>query len=146
MRFFLNFFDTVAEIRKLDEYFLKKKTLSTFQKASSTKLEGGKYGGGNRPSCMLVHLKLVNLFFDYATQCVESVVTMCQQTRRTWNALLRGAYFAWLRVFVQPNFAYICAEFLPKISHICTMNFRSSTINWIFWNPHDCQSCENVLM
>ena len=31
--------------------------------ASSTKLEGGKYAGGNRPSCML-NFEIIVIFFD----------------------------------------------------------------------------------
>ena len=32
-------------------FYQKKSTFSSFQKASSTELESGKYAGGSRPSC-----------------------------------------------------------------------------------------------
>ena len=39
-------------------YFLKKKTLSSFWKASLTKLVGANYTGASRPSCFILHLTI----------------------------------------------------------------------------------------
>ena len=60
-------FFNLEKLENLMEYFLKKKTLSSFWKASSTKLESGKYASGSRPSCyiyVVVIIKQIAVNFE----------------------------------------------------------------------------------
>ena len=57
---------TIGKIRKfMKSNIWKKLKFSSFQKASSTKLERWKYAGGRRPSCLHSTANLPLLIFDY---------------------------------------------------------------------------------
>ena len=101
----------MKKIRKFDEegVFFGRKTLSSFWKASSKKLEGGKYAGGSQPSCFLSE--------QLKFQPEVCLLKFFRKTKfsRTTRKYLNFYWFWWLNNMISPFCCKRRPSFISKM-------------------------------